>query len=60
VSAIDVVEMPITFMVNLRRFIDTTTDLNRNGCVESELYLKLDKNSKIADLILIFHRTLCP
>ena len=51
VSAIDVVEMPITFMVNLRRFIDTTTDLNRNGCVESELYLKLDKNSKIADLI---------
>jgi hypothetical protein len=38
-------------MVNLRRFIDTTTDLNRNGCVESELYLKLDKNSKIADLI---------
>jgi hypothetical protein len=50
VSASDVVEIPITFMVNLRRFIDTTTDLNRNGCVESELYLKLDKNSKIADL----------
>jgi len=41
----------VTFMVNLRRFIDTTSDLNRNGCVESGFYLKLDKNSNIVDLI---------
>lgn len=50
-SSSDAVEMPITYMVNLRRFIDTTTDLNRNGCVESGFYLKLDKKSNIADLI---------